>query len=480
MALNILQRCVATVFISITSWANADAEDNARGENIYHTGALTTPYVTLKKQQAQAPSALFPCVNCHGRRGEGKKESGVVAPDITWFQLTQHGRADTEGGRARPPYTLQSLRVALERGLGSDGKPLSSVMPRYTLSPAELNALVDYLKTVDQRIAPGVDERSIRLAVRLPEPETQAQAMTQALTAYTQSLNNQGGIYGRQLALNFLAPGQPSSLENDFLLLDCRLPSEPRRASEYPDDLPVFALFAPSDEKGASRPHFNNHHFALYDVERFAEQALREYALANNLLVETEYRQRPDHTAQSIQKIAATAQKAKREQAILLDDQHLSQFLATPRSNGHGPTLLITGSAVATIYSELVSYPGDIFIATAPTPYQADAIALRDYQQLAQNYPLPKNYLSEQLWSLSLIQLVTETLRVAGKDLLRESFIDSLVTQYEFTPHYGPTLRFSANKKVGAMGATITSLKFHNQQLDENSLPRWVSVREGH
>lgn len=81
------------------------------------------------------------CANCHGPKGRG----GLLFPDgktkssnITWAHLGKH----------KPPYNEKSLERAIRRGVEPDGDELNSFMPRFDISDDDLDALIDYLKTL--------------------------------------------------------------------------------------------------------------------------------------------------------------------------------------------------------------------------------------------------------------------------------------------------------------------------------------------
>lgn len=96
------------------------------------------------------------CADCHGADGRGGRVQMMMtsfeAPDIRWSALTEdHGEAhgEEEPGAEHPPYTEASLRVAITEGIDPAGQPLDPLMPRWRLSEADLDDLVEFLKTLD-------------------------------------------------------------------------------------------------------------------------------------------------------------------------------------------------------------------------------------------------------------------------------------------------------------------------------------------
>ena len=45
-------------------------------------------------------------------------------------------------------YTDALIKKAIIQGIDEDGEPLNWTMPRWQMSEADLNALIDYLKTL--------------------------------------------------------------------------------------------------------------------------------------------------------------------------------------------------------------------------------------------------------------------------------------------------------------------------------------------
>jgi cytochrome c oxidase subunit II len=78
------------------------------------------------------------CAVCHGNRGQGLsvQAGGVtgVAPPVTRAALAERG------------YDEAALRRALAKGVDPDGREFHYYMPRWELSEADMDALVDFLR----------------------------------------------------------------------------------------------------------------------------------------------------------------------------------------------------------------------------------------------------------------------------------------------------------------------------------------------
>jgi len=66
--------------------------------------------------------------------------------------------------RAHAPYTEATLGNALREGVNVNGQSLSPLMPKYTLSDAELKAVTAYLRQLSAEVSPGVDTDTLHFS----------------------------------------------------------------------------------------------------------------------------------------------------------------------------------------------------------------------------------------------------------------------------------------------------------------------------
>lgn len=94
--------------------------------------------------------AAIACINCHGKDGRGGEEAFVRAPDIRWFSL---GKPYTgrRSGTAGATYDRASFARVMRLGIAPDGRRLDPVMPRTDLADDEIDALIDYLASIDEK-----------------------------------------------------------------------------------------------------------------------------------------------------------------------------------------------------------------------------------------------------------------------------------------------------------------------------------------
>ncbi len=97
------------------------------------------------------------CVSCHGPEGRGGRVTMMMwsfnVPDITWDNLTQDEPHEEEPGQdeheEHPPYTGETLRRAITRGIDPGGEPLDEEMPRWRMSERDLDDLVEFIMTLE-------------------------------------------------------------------------------------------------------------------------------------------------------------------------------------------------------------------------------------------------------------------------------------------------------------------------------------------
>lgn len=130
----------------------------SNGERIYFTAESSS-------REPISSSGGFPmmrrratCVNCHGPGGKGGRVTMMMmgrfdVPDITWGTLTQEERHEEERGgeehEEHPPYTEETLKRAIIRGIDPAGERLDEYMPRWRMSKPDLDDLVEFIKTLD-------------------------------------------------------------------------------------------------------------------------------------------------------------------------------------------------------------------------------------------------------------------------------------------------------------------------------------------
>jgi hypothetical protein len=172
------------------------------GEAIYRAGMLPghRPLVGERPGGVDAVAAGAACINCHKRSGLGSTEGRITVPPIAGPYLYRAGGARIddaaapyvgESGFGHKAYTDESLAAAIRSGVGSDGRTLDYLMPRYALDDRSMEALVAYLKSLAPGSVPGVTDTVLHFAtVITPDADPVArQGMLDVLTRYFEDKN---------------------------------------------------------------------------------------------------------------------------------------------------------------------------------------------------------------------------------------------------------------------------------------------------
>jgi ABC-type branched-subunit amino acid transport system substrate-binding protein len=464
-----------------------------RGRSIYRKGESPSAQSIMARvgDDTEIEAKLVPCGSCHGMDGRGRPEGGVVPPNIRWENLVS-SRPVAADGRERVPYNERLLVRAITMGVDSIGNHLNVAMPRYTLARSDANDLIAYLKRLSADYDPGLSDDAVRIGVLLPPSSKYpdlSSAIQSSLTAYFADLNRGGGLYGRRIELL------------------CReLPSEPEKvASAYREFLEkerVFALVAsfiagaekqstavlqeqnvplvggwtliPDDKPSVNSPVFYLDSGLLGQSEALAAFAWREYGGTAEKLGIVVSDDDLSHAAADAARSKlkdlswATAGEVKGSADasgadavsqrlaagrvtvlfLALREPQLVALLHALKRSAWNPVLLIP-SALYSDTSGLQSFPGRVFLAVSSLPSDVTPDASAEYQRLASSYGLSRRHLAAQFVALSEARILTEGLKRAGRDLVRERLVESLEGLYDFPTGFGPSVNFSHARHIG-------------------------------
>ena len=178
------------------------AADNRVGQSIYRDGRLASglPLRATALKGVPLSGADAACVKCHRRSGLGGSEGqNTIRPITGKLLFSQALPADdrwratpaTIGAVERPAYNQATLARALREGIDPAGRTLDALMPRYTLSDADIAQLHAYLQALSSAPAPGVTDKEIHFAT-IVTPEVhpdRRHAMLEVLQAFFSDKN---------------------------------------------------------------------------------------------------------------------------------------------------------------------------------------------------------------------------------------------------------------------------------------------------
>jgi len=93
------------------------------------------------------------CASCHGPEAQGGAHvmhmTTMDAPDIRYVALSgEEGEHSEGGGEEHGEYDLETFRLAVVEGKHPNGDSLSTDMPRWQISDADLADLLAFLKEI--------------------------------------------------------------------------------------------------------------------------------------------------------------------------------------------------------------------------------------------------------------------------------------------------------------------------------------------
>lgn len=410
------------------------------GADIYQRGITESGRALIGDRATPAPSTLFPCSNCHGERAAGSKESGITAPDITWGQLIQPYRKDLDGGRPRQAYDAGLFRRLLTDGMDSDGQSLTASMPRYVLSDSEINALIGYLQTIRTQNERGVTDDAIHFWLRLPYDPSLANAMSATVNAYISNLNQQGGIYRRQIQLHDFSAERAA--DSAFAIIDLRMLERQQSPSDH-ISLGIFESRDAGDNAYFLYPHPANSEsmlqnltvqtgWTILDADQNGMDELLHEDPANDIYTVLIHR----HKSMPIEQLLNDLDQRQRYPGVLTDTVSLS-----------------TEQRAA-----IDDHPAPVYLLTPPGRESVLSAGRRQYVQLARKTGLSGEYLQPRLWALTLMELLVATLEQSGKQLTEQQFIITLQSHVDLRTDFGPPLSYSATRRVGNDDAVVIQL----------------------
>ncbi len=509
-AARIVVRALNIFLFAVASSAQVERSPHTgetRGKQIYlyGTGYNGVPIEALAGEgTVKVPAAILRCVNCHGPDGRGKPEGGVYPSNIRWTELSKPYAIATGSGRERPPYTESLVVRAITMGIDSGGKRLNGAMPKYQLTREQADDLVAYLKVLENAHDPGLADQSIKIGVILPPEETfggMHRAVRETLLAAFHKINDEGGIYGREILCafdsapqyaraesfkRFLQQEQPFALVESFIAGNESEINSCIERSSVPL-IGAISLF-PGDDAPANRYAF----YLLSGIQGQSEALVRFAAgkqgigTERSLVVYSE--EEGIHGA--IDGITRRAETVGWERPQLVNVNELKDWLPILRggkieaviwlASGEKLGEFFTAAAAARVYplilapsafvgSEIYQAPeqfsGRLFLSFPILPTDQTKDGQMEFLELARTSNFSQGNLAERLAALSAAKLLIYSLQKAGREVTRDKIIEILEKLDHFETGQMPPLTFTPNRRVGANGAHVIGIDLKKRQL---------------
>ncbi|MFN7178812.1 c-type cytochrome [Hyphomonas sp.] len=406
--------------------ASADlssAESRGRAAYFGEKGsALDGATARIGELTTKLPANSFPCASCHGRTGLGKAERGVQPSQITRDALTRPYTVKEATGRKRPPYTLASFRNAVRTGKDAGGNDLSEAMPRFNLTDKQIADLWAFLAVVDEVSDPGITETSITVGVITDPRHPATRTQLKVLDALAADINAIGGLHGRKLIFEGMAPASAVSAASTHFAL---LAPQGAPPGGLDPSIPVVSVIPAEVSSSAS--------FALTAGEADQTAALRRFAVEQFEVV-------------SLRDACA----AKKGDTVLLASAACLVNAKPARR------VLMTQSVFASLApASRTALPPETYIAIATPLGRIDSNAQAAFARTRAKAGGDKSAILAEADAYSAAAVMVESLMRTGRDVSRAGFVERLESVRDFKGAMTPALTFGPNRHVGSRGAEI-------------------------
>jgi ABC-type branched-subunit amino acid transport system substrate-binding protein len=439
-----------------------------RGKDIYSGTAATGIKARVGVPPVDAPATLLACVNCHGADGKGKAEGQIVPSDITWDALTKPYGVTHASGRTHQPYTERLLVRAICLGIDPAGHELHATMPRFQMSREDAGALIQYLKRLGSDADPGLSESTLAIGTVAPAGSPSAAV----LHAYFDTLNKQGGVYGRRVELTETTPETLISGRPPFAIVAGGAGADQAiLAAAETHRIPLVGSQTRNTDAGGE---VGGYTFSLLSGVEQQARALLAYAERRGWddlrIVDLD---RDGRAARE----RAQEMKASNVTHVLLrgDGRGVLDLAREAARIGWSPVLLIPGSLAT---SDLLEMPaalsGRVFLALPSLPSDQTQAGSTEYRALADAYQLPRDEIAMQIAALGSAKVLTQGLKIAGRSISRAALVTALEGLANFDTGLTPRIGFGPNRRIGAPGAYIVAVDLAAQRFTQ--VTEWMSI----
>jgi ABC-type branched-subunit amino acid transport system substrate-binding protein len=465
--------------------------DEAAGKRFYLEGrsASGSPIeAILNDGDTRVPAHLMPCGSCHGPDGRGRAEGGIAPSDITWGALSHSSRPNGNLTAPRRAYDAISLRHAIVDGLDPDGHPLGLAMPRYQISPRDLNSLIAYLTILGNEPEPGITADRIRIGAVVPASSATTPGdtnLTAVLQAYFDELNEHGGIYNRKLELvTFQTPGPAADIapllkqfveqENIFALLAPSAPGSDGGTAAILERQRVPAIVTFAGSSDANAPESSQVFYLLSGLFQQTD------ALVNFASHRHQAHEPPPAIVFPERMHSLADYTVKRCRAMSLGDALLFKYIqfdagsiasSLTRQNlrtvfflGNGRELqaLLNSARDLTVFQpgplagqalfdSDAEFADRVFLSFPTLPGDMAPEALEEFHLLLHKQGLSSSQAAPSLLAVASAKVLVEALRQSGRHLTRATVVDALIHLNDFNTGLTPPVSYRPDRRIGAL-----------------------------
>lgn len=478
-----------------------------RGKQIFQQGLSPSnePIVAaLGDSSLEVPGNLMACASCHGSHGQGKPEGTAKPSNLSWESLT----TATKTGRVHPAYTEQSLAVAITQGKDPAGNKLKSAMPRFQIAPGDISDLVAYLKQVGNDHDPGVEEKKIVIGTVVPKGSlaTLGSAIKSVLNAYFNEINNQGGIYGRNVELKVVEVGDSPAAtrtiveqfitnEGVFALTGAFIAGSEKEVTQlleqndvpligpltlYPqastsNTRPIFYLLAGIPDQARVLADFATKRaapqdpamaivYARNDLNMTVVDAVSEQAAQNKVKTPPSF----EFLSSNLNAVELAKQvQASNASAVFFvgSSQEALSFMKEAEKLTWFPDIYITAAAgAADALQAPAGFDRKVFISFPTSPADQTQEGMKEFTALQDKYKLGRQHVPAQISTYAAAKILIAGLKAAGKDLNRAQLIRSLEELNRFDTGLTPPITYGSDRRSGALGAYVITVDLKTKQ----------------
>jgi len=483
---------VLALLVTVAATAGAPlTPSEKRGREIYLHGQGAGKSMTAyfgADGAGEISASVVPCASCHGADGRGVPEGTVAPSDIRWSVLSKPF-VWSDGSRHRPRYDTAMLTRSVRAAIDAAGKPLYAVMPRYGIDDLDLGDLLAYLFRLGDEPQPGLSDDAIAVATVVPlsGPNAPAgEAARKVIDGYFADINEQGGLFGRQLKLEAIDANRPAkeiaatlsgplfgvvgaSWSPDAPALDDVIAAE---------RIPLVTPFVTAVESRSSVSSF----FLFPDLE---SQALALIDFAAERAGKKPTRIALVHDGSTPAEAAAGAVERHCEAlgwTIVKDAASESDLLlilgnvdvAATASKSKSPQILLAGASVTRALFELRGK--QVFVAAPTLPGDLTSEGRGEIESFAMRHSLDPKHRAAEIAAYAAVKVFVEGLRRGGRDLTREKLIASLEHLYGFVTGVTPAITYGPSRHVGTIGAYIVEVDFARKTFGPAS--NWITPEQ--
>jgi ABC-type branched-subunit amino acid transport system substrate-binding protein len=397
-------------------------------------------------------------------------------------------------------------------GFDPAGNKLQAAMPRFRMSPEDEDALIAYIKKLGHTLDPGLTDTVIRIATIIPADGPLAdagQAVSHALQAYLDDLNERGGIYGRKLELRTATAITKTGVkafirdEDIFAVLSPMIAgSEKELLPSFEEDevpligpftyLPqpgmpinryIFYLFAGLDDQARALCHFAAKNFnsvalgLVIPVQGPAADlrtAIQQRCTALKLEVVADVKL-PDDRFDASQTARQLRDAGAGTILFLGSSDQMIELVGAAARIDWRPNLLLIGSLAALrIFDIPPAFEGKTFVSYPTLPSDWSPERVKILAGIAEKHQLTAKHMASQISAVSAAEILVEGLRRTGKELSREKLVDKLEGLYRYNTGLTPEITYGPNRRIGALGAYVVSVNPISKQLE--SAGGWIRL----